>query len=220
MRSSTGGRPLSPAGVSNLASVSTSVLSWPAASPASAAASLLALASAAAACTASSAASVSRLDVGDLGHQLLAALGRSLELGGVGRAADDLAGLGVERDELALELGDLLVALAPLRLQALAAGAGFGRGDGELAQARLGALEVGFGLVESSERLCSNSPARRAVLASDIVPPRGAQPSPWPRRSATARAPCRGRAARRGPRTPSAGRRCAAPRAPGSPARS
>jgi len=32
------------------------------------------------------------LDFGDLGHQLLAALGGRLELGGIGRAADDLAG--------------------------------------------------------------------------------------------------------------------------------
>ena len=93
------------------------------------------------------------LDAGDLGHQLLAALGGGLELGGVGSAADDLAGLGVERGELALELGDLLLALAPLRLQALAAGAGFGRGDGELAQARLGALESSLGLIVGGKRL-------------------------------------------------------------------
>ena len=64
--------------------------------------------------------------LGDLGHQLLAALGGGLELGGVRRAADDLARLRVERGELALELGDLLLALAPLRLQALAARARFG----------------------------------------------------------------------------------------------
>ena len=78
------------------------------------------------------------LDVGDLGHQLLAELGGGLELGGVGRAADDLAGLRVERGELALELGDLLLPLAPLRLQALAAGARLGRGGGELGEARFG----------------------------------------------------------------------------------
>ena len=46
--------------------------------------------------------------LGDLGHQLLAELGCGLELGGVRRAADDLARLRFERDQLALELGDLL----------------------------------------------------------------------------------------------------------------
>ena len=93
------------------------------------------------------------LDAGDLGHQLLAALGGGLELGGVGGAADDLAGLGIERGELALELGDLLLALAPLRLQALPARAGLGRGNGELAQARLGTFEGGFRLIVGGKRL-------------------------------------------------------------------
>ena len=93
------------------------------------------------------------LDAGDLGHQLLAELGCGLELGGVRGAADDLARLRLERDELALELGDAIAALARLRLQALPARARLGCRRGQLAQAGLGDPERGLGLIVRGERL-------------------------------------------------------------------
>ena len=96
---------------------------------------------------------VLRLDVGDLGHQQLAGLGRSFQLGGIRRAADDLAGLRVERHHLALELGHLPLPLAALRLQALPARARFGGAGGELGEPHLGGLEGGVGRVVVGQRL-------------------------------------------------------------------
>ena len=177
------------AGISSLASVSTSVLSWPAARPAWRAASRLALASRGGLRTASSAASVSRLDLGDLGHQLLADLGRGLELGGVRRAADDLARLRVERRQLPLELGDLLAAArrcCASRLWRRARASAARRG--ELGEARLGApCSAASASSSAASAFCSKSAARRVVLGErSLSRRRGARASPWPRRSATA----------------------------------
>ena len=100
--------------------------------------SLLALASAAAACTASSAASVSAsiLAISAISRWPRSAAALSLEASGARPTISRVCA--VERGELALELGDLLLALAPLRLEALAARARFGRGVGELGEPRFG----------------------------------------------------------------------------------
>ena len=90
-----------------------------------------------------------------------------------------------------------------LRLQALAARARLGGGRGQLAQPGLGALERGLGRIVRGERLLLEIRRQRArcwrARPSRL---RAAPTSPWPRRSASPRAPCRGRAARRAPPAP------------------
>ena len=93
------------------------------------------------------------LDGGDVGHQPLADLGRGLELGRIGRAADDLARLLIEGDELAFELGRTLAPLAEPRLQALAVRPRLRDRAGQLAQARFRGPESGLGLIVGGERL-------------------------------------------------------------------
>ena len=153
MRSSTGGRPLSPAGVSSLASVSTSVLSWPAARPASAAASLLALASAAADCTASSAASVSAsiLAISAISCWPSSAAALSLEASGARPTISRVCASSAVswRSSLAICSRRSRLCVSRLCRRARASAVAVV----ELVQARFGALERGFGLVVGGERL-------------------------------------------------------------------
>src|SRR5262249_6902930 len=93
------------------------------------------------------------LDVGDLGHQVLAEFGGGLELGGIRGTADDLARLRLQSEELALELGYLVAALTALRLQALAACACVCCRGGKRTEARFGVRELRLGLIVCGERL-------------------------------------------------------------------
>src|SRR6185295_6119873 len=69
------------------------------------------------------------------------------------RAADDLAGLRLERQQLAVELLDLLLALLALAFDALAAGTRLGGGRRQLLQPHLGGFELGIARFVDLKRL-------------------------------------------------------------------
>ena len=218
-----GGKPVSPAGVSSLTSVSPSVLQLAGREAGLCRSRSCALASAAAACT--------RFLGGERLH-LDARRSRPASCwpSSVSRLSLSASGARPTISRVCASsavswrssLATLLLALASAASRGSAGARGARRAVVSSLRRASAASSAVSGLVERGERLLLEVAGQRASCLAERLDLglEARRASPWPRRSAPPRAPCRGRAARRALATRARARRRAAPRARGSPARS